>query len=95
MKLVEGLKHNGGPVVGLDDALEVIEDLARQGCYSNKVDRDYNGQVAGTVVTYSGSISTYADALRLLEAHQRFRVVAEYGRSVAGYWPENDPEKGT
>lgn len=73
--------------------LAELEDICRQNCGTRKVDRDYNGQVAGTLVTDSGAISAHADGLRRLAKHFRFRIVADGGRMVVGYWPENDPEK--
>lgn len=74
--------------------LDHIGEAARQECFTKKVAKDYNGQVAGTDVTDSGAISTRAAMLRLLAAAGRFRIVAEGGRMVVGYWPENDPENG-
>ncbi|MDP1580710.1 MAG: hypothetical protein Q8M02_10545 [Candidatus Didemnitutus sp.] len=71
--------------------LETLESMARQNCHTGRVDRDYNGQVAGTLVTDSGAISAHADALETLAEHGRFRIVAARGRMVVGYWPENDP----
>lgn len=50
------------------------------------------GQVAGTLVTDSGAISSRADMLRRLAALGKFRIVGETGRMVVGYWPENDPQ---
>lgn len=72
---------------------EALEDMARQHCFTKRVERDYNGQVAGANVTDSGGLSADAEALRQLDAAnpRRFRIVAEYGRMVVGYWPENDP----
>ena len=73
--------------------LDLVEDLARQHCYTGTAIRDYNGQVAGTLVTDSGALTTDAIALRQLAKRGRFRVVAEHGRMVVGYWPENEPRK--
>lgn len=75
--------------------LDLIEDMANQHCRTCIADRDYNGQLAGTRVTDSGAISASANALRFLAAAKppRFRVVAEFGRMVVGYWPDNDPQK--
>lgn len=73
--------------------LDPIEELVRQNCITRTVDRDYNGQVAGSMVTDSGAISEHADALRTLAKHGRFRIVAEGARMVVGYWPEHDPHK--
>jgi hypothetical protein len=75
------------------DPLDDLESMARQHCDTRRVDRDYNGQVAGTLVTDSGAISANAEALETLADAGRFRIVAEGGRMVVGYWPENDPEK--
>jgi uncharacterized protein (UPF0147 family) len=75
------------------EALDNLETAARALCFSQKVERDYNGQVAGTVATDSGGTSTGADLLLRLADAGRFRIVAESGRMVVGYWPENDPEK--
>jgi hypothetical protein len=93
MRTIDGMTYQGRPVVMLDDALEMIEDLAVQFCSTQKVDRDYNGQVKGTLVTDSGGLGTGARALLLLAEHGRFRVIAEHGRMVVGYWPWHDPEK--
>jgi len=73
--------------------VDVLENLARQHCHTARVASDYNGQVAGTLVTDSGGISVNADALLELAAAKppRFRVVAIGGRMVVGYWPEHDP----
>jgi len=74
---------------------EELESSCRQGCLTSKVDSDYMGQIAGSMVTDSGAISTYADQLRRLSQLGRFRIVSEYGRMVVGYWPENDPARLT
>lgn len=73
--------------------LDALESMARQHCHNGWAEKDYNGQVAGTVVTDSGAISANASALEILAetAPPRFRIVAEGGRMVVGYWPENDP----
>lgn len=73
------------------EALDDLETMTRQSCGTFEAKSDYNGQVAGTKVTDSGAISTYASALRKLAEAKRFRIVAETGRMVVGYWPENDP----
>jgi hypothetical protein len=73
--------------------LDVIEDLARQHCFTDTKVRTYH-DVPEFNVTDSGGISTDADALRTLAKHARFRIVREYGRMVVGYWPENDPNNG-
>lgn len=75
------------------ELLDTIEDLARQHCYTGTALRDHNGQVAGTLVTDSGALTTDSIALRRLAEAGRFRIVAEYGRMVVGYWPENDPAR--
>lgn len=75
------------------ELLEVVESMARQHCHTGVADRDHNGQTAGTLVTDSGALSADAQLLRVLAKHQRFRIVAEFGRMVVGYWPENDPRK--
>ena len=72
---------------------QIMEDLMRQHCYTGTALRDYKGQVAGTLVTDSGALTTDSIALRRLAEAGRFRIVAEYGRMVVGYWPENDPQK--
>lgn len=74
------------------EALDEAESAARQSCHTGQAKRDYMGQVAGTLVTDSGAISTYAELLRRLAEAGRFRIVAEHGRMVVGYWPENDPQ---
>lgn len=76
-------------------SIDSLESMARQNCYTGIADKDYNGQVKGTKVTDSGALSANADALRTLAEHGRFRVVAEYGRMVVGYWPENEPKAST
>jgi hypothetical protein len=75
------------------ELLDALEEMARQHCHTGTAAKDHNGQVAGTLVTDSGAISTNADALRTLAKHGRFRIVAQMYRMVVGYWPENDPEK--
>jgi 2',3'-cyclic-nucleotide 2'-phosphodiesterase (5'-nucleotidase family) len=74
-----------------EELLEVIEYMARQHTHTALVDRDYNGQVKGTRVTDSGALSSNQSVLELLAKHGRFRIVAQAGRMVVGYWPENDP----
>ena len=73
--------------------LDTIEDLARQHCHTSLAWRDYNGQVANTLVTDSGALYVNSIALRRLAKDGKFRIVAEHGRMVVGYWPENDPQK--
>jgi hypothetical protein len=46
-----------------------------------------------TLITDSMAISDYADALRLLAKHGKFRITKEAGRRVFGYWACNDPQK--
>jgi len=75
------------------ELLDTIEDLARQHCYTGTALRDHNGQVAGTLVTDSGALTANSIALRRLAKDNKFRVVAEHGRMVVGYWPENDPAR--
>ena len=75
--------------------LDALESMARQHCDTRKVGRDYLGQVAGTNVTDSGALSANAEALSILAENGRFRVVADCGRMVVGYWPENDPMPNT
>ena len=75
------------------ELLTVLEILARHSCHSGKAERDYNGQVAGTKVTDSGAIAANAMALCRLAEANRFRIVAEHGCMVVGYWPENEPRK--
>jgi hypothetical protein len=74
-----------------DKLLESLESMARQHCDTRKCTRDYNGQVAGTLVTDSGAISANGEALETLAAHGKFHIVAGLGRMVVGYWPENLP----
>lgn len=73
--------------------IDGIEEAARASCFTGPAKRDYNGQVAGTMVTDSGGKSQDAEWLCDLADAGRFRVVAAHGRMVIGYWPENDPEK--
>jgi len=73
--------------------LEIIESAAWHICGTRRVDHNYNGQVAGTLVTDSGALSIGAELLRTLAESGRFRIVAECGRMVVGYWPQNDPAK--
>jgi len=80
------------PPASYPACLEALEDMARQHCHTGRQAKDHNGLKAGTMVTDSGGLSADADALRALASHRRFRIVAEYGRMVCGYWPENDPE---
>lgn len=75
--------------------LDVLESMANQHCRTAAAHRDYNGQLAGTLVTDSGALTANGKALHVLANANppRFRIVAEIGRMVVGYWPENDPEK--
>ena len=75
------------------ELLTVLQILARHSCHTCKAERDYNGQVAGTEVTDSGAVAANALALCRLADAGLFRIVAESGRMVVGYWPDNDPEK--
>ena len=73
---------------------QIMEDLTRQHCYTSLAGtREYNGQVAGTLVTDSGALTANSIALRRLAEDGKFRIVAEHGRMVVGYWPENDPQR--
>jgi len=76
-------------------ALDELETVTRSACNTRLVNRDYNGQVAGTMATDSGAISHQASALRMLAGAvpPRFRIVGGSGRMIVGYWPENDPLK--
>lgn len=74
-----------------DEVLNALYEMARQHCCERDVERDHNGQLAGTRSTNSAGISANRDALVLLAREQRFRIVAQHGRMVVGYWPENDP----
>lgn len=76
-----------------DENIAELERLARALCETTRVDKDYNDQIAGTLVTDSGAITSRATALRTLANFDKFRIVAEFGRMVVGYWPENDPKK--
>ena len=87
--------RNAEPETDQAVSIDTVEALARQECHTEKVEKDYMGQVAGTLVTDSGAITCRANSLRLLANHNRFRIVAEYGRMVVGYWPENDPQRET
>jgi hypothetical protein len=78
---------------GAAEVLDVLESMARGHCYTGPAYADYNGQVAGTSVTDSSGLGSSAEGLMMLAKHGRFRVVAEHGRMVVGYWPENDPIK--
>ena len=75
----------------VESVLDALESMARQNCHTGKVNRDYNGQVAGSLVTDSGALSAEAEALETLATHGRFRIVAGGGRMIVGYWPEHDP----
>lgn len=68
---------------GDPDLLDVIESMARRHCFCN-----------GSV-TDSGIISENAKALRVLAKRGRFRITAEKGWMVVGYWPEHDPQNAT
>ena len=80
-----------GSTAFLGSVLDALESMCYQHCYTQKAKKDYNGQIAGTLVTDSGALSANATALETLAEHGRFRIVAEGGRMVVGYWPENDP----
>lgn len=67
----------------INEALDVIESMARQHCYTSNSD----------LQTDSGAISANADALKVLDKIGKFRIACDAGRMVIGYWPENDPEK--
>lgn len=71
--------------------LDALEDMCRQHCFTNPVATLYKGE-SQVDITDSGALSANALALRVLAEHGRFRIVREYGRMVAGYWPENDPK---
>jgi len=65
-----------------NEILEALEGMARTYCYTNL-----------EKLSDSGCLSDVAYALRVLAKHNKFRIVREHGRMVAGYWPENDPLK--
>jgi hypothetical protein len=77
----------------LADALDTLDDMAHQHCSTRKAERDYRGQIAGSLVTDSSALSAHASALETLAEHGYFRVIGSLRRMVVGYWPENDPEK--
>ena len=66
------------------DVIECLESMARQHCYTS-----------GKKLTDCGAISSDADALEMLHELGRFRVAGWFGKTVNGYWPENDPEAPT
>lgn len=70
--------------------LDQIENMARQHCFTDKVERIFQG-VREVNATDSNSLSSDAEALRTLAQQGRFRIVRQVGRMVVGYWPENDP----
>ena len=92
-RIAELERENESLLDSKEKLLIVLEMLTRYSCYTQKVERDYNGQVAGTDVTDSQAIGANAMALFLLSEHRRFRIVGDTGRMVVGYWPENDPQK--
>jgi hypothetical protein len=65
-----------------EEMLEAAEILARQHCYTDPQ----------TLITSSLALSANAEMLGLLAENGRFSITAKRGRSVAGYWPENNPE---
>lgn len=75
------------------ELIDALESMARQHAPTRRVDRDYNGQVAGSLVTDSEALSANEEALELLATHGRFHIIAAGGRMVVGYWPENLPHK--
>lgn len=77
----------------LKEAIDALESMARQHCFTKAAPRDHLGQVKGTLVTDSSACSANAEALELLAQYGRFRIVVSGGRMVVGYWPENDPER--
>ncbi len=77
----------------LQFAIDALESMARQHCFTEERKQGHRGQVAGTLVTDSSACSANAEALELLAQYGRFRIVANGGRMVVGYWPENDPER--
>jgi hypothetical protein len=92
--LIEALEHEKEALLdSKEKLLIVLEMVTRYSCYTQKAERNYNGQVAGTDVTDNQAIGANAMALFLLSEHSRFRIVGDTGRMVVGYWPENDPQK--
>ena len=73
-----------------NELLDMMEDMARQHCFTDKEVRTYHG-VLEFNVTDSGASSASAEALRMLAKNGRFRILREVGRMVIGYWPENEP----
>ena len=65
-----------------EELLELLEDLCRHHVHTNKAD--------GKTV---GCVSAESEALEALAKAGRFRVVRRYGRTVTGYWPENEPKE--
>jgi hypothetical protein len=62
---------------------EALANLAAQHCPRNPITRK----------TTNGRSLENAEALRLLAAHGRFRVLRDADGEVAGYWPGDDPQK--
>lgn len=72
----------------LEEAMQCLEDMARQHCHCDKRE-----SADEPLITDSGAITANAEALELLEKYGKFRIARGIGRMVLGYWPENDPEK--
>ena len=61
--------------------MDVLEDLARHHLHTNPTDKK-------TI----GCFHAESNALNLLAESGRFKITKRYGRTVSGYWPENEPK---
>jgi len=68
----------------VNELLDTIEELVAQGCAGHDGD-----------TLNSGFISTYADAMRLLERHGRMKLIKNSGRLVIGMYVKNGKTSAT
>jgi hypothetical protein len=72
----DGAQTTDGPFgAEFEELLDALADVTAQGCYAH-----------GGAELYSGHLSAYGDALRLLAQYCRVKIVQERGKSVWANW---------
>ena len=68
-------------VLEKEELLEALMDVVNQACGQS----DYAGEEPDYWLD-SGCLSSYADAIRLLEKHGKVTIEKQYGRAVVARW---------
>lgn len=81
---------SGKKKINATELLDLLEAMAREYCGIVV----HRGVIGGTESnTEYGLSRVNASALRALAKHGRFRITRDGEGEVAGYWPEDDPDK--